>query len=302
MLNKFVIPKVIMSKKIFLLASMLFIVVAACDRAVAPAPPAHNRSLTVRFVYVGQADATLITTPDGKTMLFDAATSHGADAYLIPLLDSLGIDKIDFAIASHMHSDHIGGFDDVFESGVSLSGYCYDHGGSYPTRDYDNYIAAIGAKRRTVSTGDTLHLGDDVDIVCYASGANGLTPIGENEKSVAVIVSFKGFDLFLAGDLTGTDDANQIDVESYIAPSLRPVEFYQADHHGSRYCSNATILAALQPEYSVISCGIDNMYGFPTAEAVARMAVWSVVYRTDISGTITVDVIDSSDYEITTQF
>ena len=44
------------------------------------------------------------------------------------------------------------------------------------------------------------------------------------------------------------------------------------------------------------------MYGFPTDEAVARMAVWGVVYRTDISGTITVDVIDSSDYEITTQF
>ncbi len=290
-----------MMKKIFLLFSMVFLVVIACNNAVAPAPPAHNTSLTVRFVYVGQADATLITTSDGKTMLFDAATSHGAENYLIPLLDSLGIDNIDLAIASHMHADHIGGFDDVFENGISL-GYCYDHGGSYPTRDYDNYISAIGAKRRTISVGDTLHLGDDVDIVCYASGANGLTPIGENEKSVAVIVSFEGFDLFLAGDLTGTDDANQIDVESYIAPSLRPIEIYQADHHGSRYCSNATILAALQPDYSVISCGIDNMYGFPTSEAVARMAVWGDVYRTDISGTITVSIVDSSDYEITTQF
>jgi len=254
----------------------------------------------VRFVYVGQADATLITTPNGKSILFDAATASGAGDYLIPLLHSLGIGRIDLAIASHLHSDHIGGFDDVFEA-VPLAGFCYDHGGEYHTSAYDDYIAAVADRRRTISVGDTLNIGE-VEIVCFASGADGMTPIGENEKSVAVIISYKDFDLFLGGDLTGTDDMNQIDIESHIAPTLPHVEIYQSDHHGSRYCNNAAILAALRPTHSIVSCGIDNMYGFPTPEAVARMSVWSDIYRTDMSGTITVTVIDSSDYEISTQF
>lgn len=234
-------------------------------------------------------------------MLFDMATGGGAVNYIIPLLDSLNIDKIDLVIASHMHGDHIGGVDDVLDE-IPLFGYCYDHGGYYSTLDYDNYIAAVGSQRRTLHIGDTLSLDGSVQIVCYASGAEGMVPIGENEKSIAVIISYKGWDLFLGGDLTGTDDDNQIDVESQIATSLRPVEFYQSDHHGSRYCNNETILATLQPEHSVISCGIGNSYGFPPFETISRLEIWGEIYRTDMSGTITVTVIDSADFEIETQY
>ncbi len=292
--------KSLIMRILFFAFSIVLIFLTSCDRGVAPNPPVNSyNDFVARFVYVGQADATLITTPNGKTFLFDAATASGAEDYLIPLLDSLRINHIDVAIASHMHSDHIGGFDDVFEA-VPLTGFCYDHGGEYHTDAYDDYITAVADRRRTISIGDTLNIGE-VEIVCFASGAEGMTPIGENEKSVAIIISYKGFDLFLGGDLTGIDNANQIDVESHIAPNLPQVELYQSDHHSSRYCNNETILAALRPLHSVISCGIDNMYGFPTPEAVARMSVWSDIYRTDLSGTITVSVIDSSDYVISTQ-
>jgi len=255
----------------------------------------------VRFVYVGQADATLITTPSGEVFLYDAGTISGAMEHLIPLMDSLNIRRVDMAIASHMHGDHIAGFPHVFAN-FPLAGTAFDHGGTYESSHFNYYISAVGDRRATISIGDTLFLGSDVRIVCYASGAEGLEPIGENEKSVAVIVTYKGFDIFLGGDLTGTTDGNQIDIESHIAPSLHPVEIFRANHHGSRYCNNENILAVLQPRYSVISCGFGNQYGFPHAETLARLAVWGEIYRTDISGTITVTVIDSTEYTIRTQF
>lgn len=287
-----------MKKFLFFAGLLVFI---ACDRPVAPRPPFIETDFTVRFIYVGQADATLITTPRGKAILVDMGTGTSARDYILPLLDSLNIARIDIAFASHMHGDHIGGFDDLLAS-VPLAGFSYDHGGSYSTNDFENYLLAVGDRRRTISVGDTIFVESDVRIVCYASGAEGLDPIGENEKSVALIVSYKGFDLFLGGDLTGTDDGNQIDIESYIAPSLRPVEMMKADHHASRYCNNANILAALQPKYIAVSCGIGNSYGFPHDEAMDRFAVWGEIYRTDLSGTITVTVVDSMEFTILTEF
>ncbi len=287
-----------MKKLLFLTGLIVFM---ACDRPLAPLPPFIETDFTVRFIYVGQADATLITTPRGKAILVDMGTGTSANDYILPLLDSLGITEIDIAFASHMHGDHIGGFDDLLER-VPLTGFSYDHGGSYPTNDFENYLLAVGDRRRTISVGDTILVENDIRIVCYASGAEGLEPIGENEKSVALIISYIGFDLFLGGDLTGTDDGNQIDIESYIAPSLRPVEMIKADHHGSRYCNNANILAALQPDYIVVSCGIANSYGFPHEEAVERFSVWGEIYRTDMSGTITVTVVDSMEFTISTEY
>ncbi|RKZ28180.1 hypothetical protein DRQ36_10830, partial [bacterium] len=291
-----------MRKAAIILLFTCILIIGGCGKNEPTGPPTEDDIFTVRFVYVGQADATLISSTDGYNMLFDAATSSGANNYLIPLLDSLGIDKLDLAIASHYDSDHIGGFDDVFEN-VRFNGYCYDHGGTYTTGEYENYVAAIGEKRRTVLPGDTLWLGEEVRIVCIASGGNGLPVIQENDNSVGVIITYRDFDLWLGGDMSGSDYGDRVDVESYIAPDCWPVECYQADHHGSKYSSNENILAALQPEFCVVSCGIGNPYGHPTAEALNRMREWTDdIYRTDRSGIITVTVDSSSTYRIYTQF
>jgi len=65
------------------------------------------------FIDVGQGDATLIQTPDGKTMLIDGGET---DTGIVSQLQNLGVQRIDLMIATHPHSDHIGGLVQVLQS------------------------------------------------------------------------------------------------------------------------------------------------------------------------------------------
>jgi len=289
----------------YLIAIALLILGFGCSEDVPPPPPDDHTGdgyFYLRIIYVGQASAALITTPDGYNLLYDAGTGSGADDGIIPLLDSLETTFFDMMIMSHYDGDHIGGVDDVLEV-VELDGYCFDHGGEHTTGNYTDYVNTIGDKRRTIAVGDTFWFGDEgVRIVCLASDGNGTYVYQENDRSVACIITYKGFDIWIGGDLNGSDEDDREDMESRIAPDVWPVEFYVADHHGSRYSSNETILAALMPDFCGISCGLDNPYGHPHEESLARMTEWtSEIYRTDLSGTITVRVSDDGSFIINTQ-
>ncbi len=60
-------------------------------------------------------------------------------------------------------------------------------------------------------------------------------------------------------------------------------------HHGSKYSSCEDFLSAVSPEYTVISCGENNMYGHPHQETLDRLEdVDSTVFQTQYSGQITI--------------
>ena len=62
-------------------------------------------------------------------------------------------------------------------------------------------------------------------------------------------------------------------------------------HHGSSTSTSADFLAQINPQFAVISVGKANDYGHPHQETMARLKKQGVtVYRTDESGTITVQI------------
>ena len=67
----------------------------------------------VHFVDVGQGDAELIITPHGNTILIDGGEKGSG---IIAYLAKVGIKKIDIMVATHPHSDHIGGLVEVLNS------------------------------------------------------------------------------------------------------------------------------------------------------------------------------------------
>ena len=73
-----------------------------------------NNKMIVHYIDVGQGDSTFIELPDGKTMLIDAGQEK-AGKKVVKYIKSLGYEKIDYLIATHSDSDHIGGFKKVFE-------------------------------------------------------------------------------------------------------------------------------------------------------------------------------------------
>jgi len=83
------------------LASML-----APASLVAQDAPVGNRgpgTASIAILDVGQGDAILIRSPEGKTALVDAGPSH----HVVQLLKDRGVTSLDLLAISHHHSDHV---------------------------------------------------------------------------------------------------------------------------------------------------------------------------------------------------
>lgn len=64
--------------------------------------------LEVHCISVGAADAFLLRA-DGETMLIDCGQERAGDTVLAYLAE-IGVDRLDYAMMTHMHNDHIGGY------------------------------------------------------------------------------------------------------------------------------------------------------------------------------------------------
>jgi competence protein ComEC len=57
-------------------------------------------------------------------------------------------------------------------------------------------------------------------------------------------------------------------------------------HHGSDTSSTAAFLAAVQPEVSAVSAGVNNAFGHPRPDVVARLQDYGPVYVTAEHGAV----------------
>ena len=72
----------------------------------------------MHFINVGQGDCTFIAA-NGVTMLVDCGEDE-VSGYVVSYLRKLGVGRLDHVIATHPHSDHMGGMYriiDVFDVG-----------------------------------------------------------------------------------------------------------------------------------------------------------------------------------------
>lgn len=242
--------------------------------------------LSVHFIDVGQGDSALVIGPDGTRVLIDGGSAgEGANA-VVPYLSALGVTGLDYSIMTHWHTDHYGGMDEVFNAGYLPSVSALDRGNTdMPSgTQVTQYLSAVGTKRNTAFLGQTIALGDGATIEVVA--VNGQTPLGninvngasqeENGRSVAVVVRYKDFDVYIGGDLTGGGNGTA-NVETNVANYIGQVEIAKASHHGSSTSSQASVVSAFNPAIVIYSCGKDNPYGHPSASVVDRFSPPSAV-------------------------
>ncbi|MGZ6196500.1 MAG: ComEC/Rec2 family competence protein [Vulcanimicrobiaceae bacterium] len=60
-------------------------------------------------------------------------------------------------------------------------------------------------------------------------------------------------------------------------------------HHGSAYSSSPAFIAAVHPQYAVISVGRHNLFGDPAPSTIETLQRFGArVYRTDEKGAVTI--------------
>lgn len=75
--------------------------------------------LEMHVLDVGQGDAIFLRFPNGKTMFVDCGPrtnwQDAGERVVLPFLRQAGVSRLDVMVASHPHSDHIGGLITVLE-------------------------------------------------------------------------------------------------------------------------------------------------------------------------------------------
>ena len=262
--------------------------------------------LRVVFFDVGTGDSILVQAPNGRTLLVDLGLpqvyidGHEPDTaqYVTRRIEELtGRRAVDYFLASHYHTDHVGSFRSggqpssgigwAVEYGGLAVGTFLDRGrnpaGDSPTQtDYLRWAENRTSRRVIDRPGsDWVDLGPDVVVEVLAVAGAGIAPAGSDENgfSLPVRVTFGDFELALAGDLTGDCDSDLFDVETAVAPLMGTVEVYKVNHHGSQNSSNLTWLAALRPLVAVFPVG-ESRFAYPHARVVTALGTFADSYRT----------------------
>lgn len=252
-----------------------------------PAPPASGENLLIaEFLDVDQADCELIHLPDGKILLIDAG-ERGDGEEIVAYLKSKDITRIDYLVATHPHSDHIGGMSDVvdsFEIGKIFAPRVAEN--DTPTsKTYKEFLASVqskGLKMHAAKSGSTLFEGTDYKAECVAPNSQDYDEL--NDYSVAIKLSYGIHSFLFTGDAEALSETEMINAGYNL-----DCDVLKVGHHGSESSSSDAFLRATTPTYAVISCGEDNDYGHPhreTLTALNRLHGLKKLLRTDYDKTV----------------
>ena len=253
----------------------------------------NQDKLVMHFIDVGQGDCTFIAA-NGVTMLVDCGeneVSYKVEDYL----RGLGVGRLDYVIATHPHSDHMGGMYniiDVFDVGEVLIPHIPDE--QIPTTVfYERFLDSCAAKHVPVKEA---YVGQVLDI--GSAKAEIIAPEGSfyedmNNYSIAFMLTHGDNRCLFTGDAESESEEAMIQ-----GGRLQRVMLYKAGHHGSTYSSTEELLDIIRPKIAVISCGRDNPYGHPHDSTLKRLEKYAdMVCRTDVSGTVIAES-DGSDIKI----
>ncbi len=247
---------------------------------------AQDARLILHFIDVGQGDAIVIRSPEGRTGLVDAGPGS-----IVPLLHALGLDTIDLAVATHAHQDHIGGMADVVDR-FPVRRYM-DNGMPHTTSTYLGVMETLlrSDVRYLDATDRTIELGG----VTLRILPPPPTAESQNIASVGLIVEFGQFRALLTGD------AEWETIQHWLASGVPTVTVLKAAHHGARNGVTPAWLAVTKPRIVVISVGANNPFGHPDPWALRYYATAGrEIYRTDLHGTVTVTGYPNGRYVVTT--
>lgn len=238
---------------------------------------------SVHFIDVGQGDCALLLS-GGQAVLIDAGTAENGDN-IVHYLKSLGIESLFAVVATHPHSDHIGGMAQIIDA-FPISHF-YLGREIANTSSYGNMLDAL---ERNAVQPTVPQIGDSL---LFDSGAT-LTFLGPDEQIADSNLNNRSLiTLFQAGvrRVLLMGDAEAAAERALLAryPQL-PCEILKVGHHGADTSTSEAFLHAVQPTTAVISCGANNEYGHPSPQTLQNLSLAGVddVRITAEDGTIVI--------------
>jgi competence protein ComEC len=247
----------------------------------------QSGKLNLMMIDLDKGSSILIQFPNGETALIDGGYSSfyfdNGERIIRPLLNHLGIDKIDYAFVSNMTQESYGGFISLIKNGIikkilkphsnrnSIVDVKFEeliHSRNIPIKYFAKSILSIS----------------DLRIYILNNGIDAISNHQKNSIHKGVIkIVYNNTSFLLPGDM-------EIDMECFYCNMYQ--NFLKSDvliisNSGSAVSSSLEFLNKVQPEISLISIKNRNKINRPSQYILDRLKkINSKIYRTDEEGAI----------------
>jgi competence protein ComEC len=222
--------------------------------------PSDGR-LRLTVLDVGQGDAIVIETPDGRTILVDAGSGgpmrlDAGERVVAPFLWNRGVLRLAGGAVTHDDADHAGGMPAVrrlFRIDEQWTGASFP---SEPRRFGRALVTAL----------------PPLD----APGGR------RNDTALVLRIEMGLVSFLLASDIGAAREHELVASGTRLGSTVLKVA-----HHGSRSSTTLEFLRAVRPTVAAISVGARNPYGHPDPDVLARLAeAGAQISRTDRDGAV----------------
>ncbi len=242
----------------------------------------NEKTLRISFLDVGKGNAAFLEFPKGGTMLIDGGEGLGTNIGGLTLsrfLGSKGINNIDLVMATHPHTDHIGGIVTVLKNFKVR--FFIDNGDSEANPLYakcQDLIKQKRIKRFVVKEGDSIEGFEKVELLVLNPPARKFDDL--NNDSLVLKLTSGDFSVLFSADIK-EDGAKNLLLSQY---KQMPSTVLKVPHHGGALGDAAfEFIKTINPKAAVISLGGREVNG-DLLSILSRLQ--TRIYRTDTDGAI----------------
>ena len=224
--------------------------------------------LHVHVLDVGQGDAILVVTPQGRQALIDGGPDPRVTSLALGERLPAGDRNLDAVVVTHLDSDHAGGLIGVldrYDADIVMQGPASAASALFP--QWESVLDQREHPAVSIRAGHRIELDTGVVMeVLYPPAGRLPSYIDDNVNNLSVVIrmTYGEVSVLLTGDI-------EEDVERYLVGTLPEglrSDVLKVGHHGSRSSTSAAFLRVVEPESAVISAGRENRYGHPHREVV----------------------------------
>lgn len=232
-------------------------------------PGKAEERIQAYFLNVGKADAILLRL-DGQDYLVDTGSK---DSYgqMEDALRMLGVERLAGVMITHTDKDHTGGLKKLLKSEIVVERVYA--GKLHSEKSDEDHPAYSAAEKRDVpftwlGAGEQMQIGR-----CVLDILGPLTRDEEDENNNSLVVNVRTPEgnLLLTGDMTQTEEEELLD-----AGAIPQATVLKVGHHGRDDATGKRLVAAVRPQWAVISTSSAERPDTPSAQVMETLALFQV--------------------------